>query len=116
MSPPLVEEIFTLRLPVCAMSATLNSPRPLCVVVRQPTGLPSLSSSKDGLRIRLAGDSLPAAVLLAGLKLESTPLIKLASLRAAALVGASGIHRSSPLRGSCRAAETADPAPSGCRV
>src|SRR5205809_4766770 len=98
MSPPLVEEIFTLRLPVCAMSATLNSPRPLWVLVRQPIGFPSLSSSKDELRIRLAGDSLPAAVVLAGLKLESTALIKLASLRAAALVAASGIQRSSLFR------------------
>src|SRR5438034_1756426 len=104
-SPPCSEEIFTLRLPVWPKSATANSPRPLCVVVLQPTGRPSRCSSKDELGRMLLGDSAVAAAA-AGLYFDNRALMKPASLRAAAVVAASGIQRSSALRGSCNIAKT----------
>src|SRR5438876_5143002 len=104
-SPPCSEEIFTLRLPVWPKSATANSPRPLCVVVLQPAGRPSRCSSKDELGRMLLGDSVVAAVA-AGLYFDNRALMKPASLRAAAVVAASGIQRSSALLGSCNIAKT----------
>lgn len=65
-SPSCSEEIFTLRLPVWPMFAAVISPRPLWMAVRQPFGLPSVCSSKEGLEMRFAGESV-AACVVAGL-------------------------------------------------
>src|SRR5207247_5909167 len=81
-----------------------NSPRPLCVIVLQPAGRPSRCSSKDELGRMLLGDSADTAVA-AGLYFDNRALMKPASLRAAAVVAASGIQRSSALRGSCNIAK-----------
>src|ERR1051325_8380448 len=87
------------------MSAVANSPRPLCVVVLHPAGRPSRCSLKDEFGRRLPGESVER-VAAAGLYFAKSALMKLASLRAAAAVAASGIQRSSTLRGSCNIATT----------